>query len=221
MQTIMCHVRGGRWLEDICVYAAFLYQQTHGSNPPARLCLPFLPSFCFLHRTKRSLAPSSSSSSTRPLLHISPSLHRSACPANILHPPLFCWCPHLTLLGLDPCQCPFGSGTAGAAAEGWAPLPPLCCLTDIFIALLRSFSRSQCIRCTYFCVTPHNDPILSRVSYLIGSAIPEEMWRIKRKHSESEINTNVSAIAKKDNTKTRSGEGAFALLSLQSVVMGR
>lgn len=39
-------------------------------------------------------------------------------------PPL-CLCPHLTLPGLNCCWCPFGSGTAGAAAESQAPWLPL------------------------------------------------------------------------------------------------
>lgn len=39
-------------------------------------------------------------------------------------PPLTEPCPRLTLPGLNRCRCPFGSGTAGAAAARRAPLPP-------------------------------------------------------------------------------------------------
>ncbi|KAM7399793.1 hypothetical protein PAMP_019037 [Pampus punctatissimus] len=59
---------------------------------------------------------------------LSPSLcqlHQHPPPAPSPHPRPLCLCPHLTLLGLFRCWCPFGSGTAGAAAESRVPLPPL------------------------------------------------------------------------------------------------
>lgn len=55
------------------------------------------------------LAPPPSPPPTPPLAH---AIFSSCQPS-----PILCLCPHLTLLGLNSCLCPFGSGTAGTEAE--------------------------------------------------------------------------------------------------------
>lgn len=107
-----------------------------GLTLPPSLCLPFSLSFCsFIVQTLSPPPPS-------PLPHNPfrlPSLSSSArislpAPPPIPSTPLppLCLCPHLTLLVLNCCRCPFGSGTAGAATESRVPLPPLstACLRD-------------------------------------------------------------------------------------------
>lgn len=49
-------------------------------------------------------------------ISLSPSLCRTT-PSNLSSPPIPSLCPRLTLLGLNRCRCPFGSGTAGAESR--------------------------------------------------------------------------------------------------------
>lgn len=160
-----------------------------GLTLPHRLCLPFLPSFCFLHRTKRSLVLSSSS--TRPLSA------QSFPPLSIALPALQTYSTPLSSVCV--LIWPFWAWIPASAHSDRAQLVlPLkaerryrhCVLSDRHLHNAYSpasliFTVSEHSLYIFLCYIPHNDPILSRVSYLIGSAIPEEMWRIKKENENT------------------------------------
>lgn len=84
-------------------------------SPLLPLRLHWRNPFAFVARLPpRSISLSSSLCRTTPSNLTSPPTHP---------PPTLSLCPRLTLLGLNRCRCPFGSGTAGA--ESRVPLPPL------------------------------------------------------------------------------------------------
>lgn len=148
------------------------------------------------------------------------SLHLCAC-----HPPslTLCFCPELTLLGLNSCRCLFGLGTAGTAAESRGPLVPLSiCLSDrhtLIMTMIMIFS---------LIVTAGSHQISSLVLYFLQGVCLDMMTRPF--HGEIKVSSylHLRTCRHKEVTQThepfQTGDERkelFVLHSVQSDVKGR
>lgn len=174
---------------SVSMQLLYISKQIHGSNPPAQALFAFLAVLLFpssyqtLPRSLLLLHPPPSAQSFPPLSIALPALQTYSTPLSsvcVLIWPFWAWIP------------------ASAHSDRAQLVLPLkaercyrhCVLSDRHLHNAYSpasliFTVSEHSLYIFLCYIPHNDPILSRVSYLIGSAIPEEMWRIKKENENT------------------------------------
>lgn len=212
-----------------------IYQQTDSWVSPCRpaFCLPSLLSFCFLHRSKHSLLSSSLPLfSSQSLLPSSPFFLHLSSPCHPAPTSSLSLCPHLTLLGLNRCRCPFGSGTAGAAAESRVPLPPLSTVRPLCLSVWETYltndigpispifmaSISLTSACSFFSAL-HLFLFSCRI-LPEGNHLTFILFRLPLRQNKVEITTpNMSAFSEKDSRAWMRGTGH--LCSSQSNQMPR